>query len=479
MQDSIFRFSLDIHSTQSQVSIPVPQFDTARSIMATLTEGGKPYQLTEDCRAVFTGTKADGNPLFNDCIILNGSVIRYDFTEQTAAVVGLVDCRIKVYGANGKLLTSPRLALLVYDGDDIDYTPSAPEVNALNNIMQVETNRVVAETERVEAEKARAIAEAERVTAENLREQAEQDRKVAFGEMNTDKLEQSLSDLDEKVTDLQEQFDNLDVSVDIPTFDLVALGLPDLVSGGEEVSVETDTTEIKAALEAGAVRFHSKLEYKGVIFDFLMTVHDVVAGVICSGTFEIMGLPIMVTITIEDGLIKGTCLALVREERLEYNMEIPQFDLAYSGLPVVPLDGRQVFAQMDTESIRRALDKGPVRFWVKFRYDGETINAKVTMNAVNVPSDEVYICSGTVDLSGAPMIFNMFVQEVGIMAYFTAVAKAVLPAASINLSGLDTTGQIAETYADGSTKTTSLEFDADGNPIKITDGDGNVTELIW
>lgn len=176
MQDSIFRFSLDIHSTQSQVSIPVPQFDTARSIMATLTEGGKPYQLTEDCRAVFTGTKADGNPLFNDCIILNGSVIRYDFTEQTAAVVGLVDCRIKVYGANGKLLTSPRLALLVYDGDDIDYTPSAPEVNALNNIMQVETNRVIAESERIAAEASRVIAEEERQAAEKARQEAEDGR---------------------------------------------------------------------------------------------------------------------------------------------------------------------------------------------------------------------------------------------------------------------------------------------------------------
>ena len=265
----------------------------------------------------------------------------------------------------------------------------------------------------------------------------------------------------------------------IPTFDLVALGLPEIVSGGDEVSVETDTAEILEALEAGAVRFHAKLEYTGVIFDILLTVHDVVAGAVCSGTFEVMGLPIMVTITIEDGLIKGSCLALVREERLEYDMEVPRFDLVYSGLPAVPLDGRQVFAQMDTESIRRALDKGPVRFRAYFLYGDDRLTVEATMNATNVVADEAYICSGTVDLSGAPMIFNMFVQELGIMAYFTAVAKAALPAASINLSGLDTTGQIVETYADGSTKTTSLEFDADGNPIKITDGDGNVTELIW
>jgi hypothetical protein len=47
------------------------------------------------------------------------------------------------------------------------------------------------------------------------------------------------------------------------------------------------------------------------------------------------------------------------------------------------------------------------------------------------------------------------------------------------LSGLDTSGTIVETYADGTTKTTTLEFDASGNPIKITGGDGNVTTLTW
>ena len=53
------------------------------------------------------------------------------------------------------------------------------------------------------------------------------------------------------------------------------------------------------------------------------------------------------------------------------------------------------------------------------------------------------------------------------------------PPTSIDLSTLDTEGKIVETYADGSTKTTTMEFDADGNPVKITDGDGNETVLTW
>lgn len=50
---------------------------------------------------------------------------------------------------------------------------------------------------------------------------------------------------------------------------------------------------------------------------------------------------------------------------------------------------------------------------------------------------------------------------------------------SIDLSGFDTNGTIVETYVDGTSKTTTIEFDANGTPTKITDGDGNVTTLTW
>lgn len=49
---------------------------------------------------------------------------------------------------------------------------------------------------------------------------------------------------------------------------------------------------------------------------------------------------------------------------------------------------------------------------------------------------------------------------------------------SVNMSGYDS-GTIVETFADGTTKTTTIEFDADGNPTKITDGDGNVATYTW
>ena len=129
-----YPITLDVHSILSQVSIPVPQNDTARRLSITLTEEGKPYFIPDGCRAAFTGTKADGTILYNDCIIENNAVIRYDFTEQTSAAVGKADCQIKLYGVNGRLLTSPRLTLVVYENAVGDVVLSENEMNVIDNI---------------------------------------------------------------------------------------------------------------------------------------------------------------------------------------------------------------------------------------------------------------------------------------------------------------------------------------------------------
>lgn len=50
---------------------------------------------------------------------------------------------------------------------------------------------------------------------------------------------------------------------------------------------------------------------------------------------------------------------------------------------------------------------------------------------------------------------------------------------TVDLSAFETEGKIVETYDDGSTNTTTMEFDANGNPVKITDGYGNETVLTW
>jgi hypothetical protein len=138
--NSFYKISLDIHDHGSHVSLKAKKGDTGRLLYITLMDGGKPYVITNECRAVFTAKKADGNILYNDCSII-GNTISYAFTPQTTAAVGKAECEIKLYGAGDKLLTSARFALMVEDtvyneGDEVE---SEKEVSALTALVSEAT----------------------------------------------------------------------------------------------------------------------------------------------------------------------------------------------------------------------------------------------------------------------------------------------------------------------------------------------------
>ena len=126
MNYSYYRITLDIQAMGSSVLLNAKKGDTGRKIYITLTDGGSPYHITEDCYAAFTGTKPDGHTVFHECTI-EGCTIIYTIKEQTLAVAGRVKSEIKLYGANGMLLTSACFALVVdgtvyAEGDEIEST---------------------------------------------------------------------------------------------------------------------------------------------------------------------------------------------------------------------------------------------------------------------------------------------------------------------------------------------------------------------
>ena len=174
-----YPITLDVHEVLSQVSIPVPQ-DKARRISATLTENGSALYLPDGCRAVFSATKADGTTVNNDCIIEHNTLIRYDFTEQTTAAVGKVECCFKVYGLEGEYLYGPIFTLVVYENKAGDVTFSEDEKNFLDRIFAAEESRISAELLRDDAERARGVAETSRVAAEQERVTAENARQAAL-----------------------------------------------------------------------------------------------------------------------------------------------------------------------------------------------------------------------------------------------------------------------------------------------------------
>ena len=143
MNFSTYRASLDIHASGSQAVLHAKKGETKRRILITLTERGKPYLISSDCTAVFTATKPDGNIIYNDCAIDN-NIICYNFTEQTTAAEGKLDCEIRLYGADNALIISPGFDLIVdaavyEDGDVIE---SGTEVSALTALVSETTTLI-------------------------------------------------------------------------------------------------------------------------------------------------------------------------------------------------------------------------------------------------------------------------------------------------------------------------------------------------
>lgn len=143
MTNSYYKISLDIHDHGSNVSLKAKKGDTGRLLYITLMDGSKPYTITDECYAVFTAKKADGHILYNECSIV-GNTICYAFTPQTTSSIGKAECEIKLYGADDKLLTSARFALMVdgtvySDGDEVE---SKQEVSALTKLVSEATTLI-------------------------------------------------------------------------------------------------------------------------------------------------------------------------------------------------------------------------------------------------------------------------------------------------------------------------------------------------
>ena len=176
-----YRFTLDMQSSVSQVSIPARRYDTGIKLLINLANGGSPYVITDGCRAVFAGKKADGKTILNDCIIENNKTIVYKFTQQTTSCEGIVNCEIRLYGKGGDMLTNPKFIIVVDERvfHDEEMPLSDHEKPIIDNIIISETERIEAETIRTEAEESRVEAENNRVEAENNREAAIEEFKTA------------------------------------------------------------------------------------------------------------------------------------------------------------------------------------------------------------------------------------------------------------------------------------------------------------
>lgn len=182
MNAVIHRFNLDLHSSQSQISIPVMQGDTNRAFHITLSEGGKPYNIEDGIIAVLTVKHPTGTHLVRECVILRNNTIEYDFRRDdddhgyTAAVLGNNNCELTLYAPDASHVASPKFGLVVHDR-------AMPRTTDLPNADKIGLDGIyAAEQRRAEAENQRETNEVDRGHAEMIRTIAEQGRVKAENE---------------------------------------------------------------------------------------------------------------------------------------------------------------------------------------------------------------------------------------------------------------------------------------------------------
>ena len=193
---SAFKFNLDLHSSQSQVSLAVKQHDTDRSLEITLSDGSEAFILPEYCVAVLLIKKPNGNTYSSGCYIENESVIKFDFHKAVAAEPGINICELKIYSVDG-IIASPSFTMIVSDRAVKTEDISIPEVDVseFDTIYESEAERKASEAQRNENEygadgtganggrvyneEQRMIREDARVDAENDRADSETARKEA------------------------------------------------------------------------------------------------------------------------------------------------------------------------------------------------------------------------------------------------------------------------------------------------------------
>lgn len=184
MNSSKFRFTLDLHSSQSQYSIPVMYGDTSVTLLINITDGGVPYRIEEGCYAGITIKRPRGTEVNDVCMIRNNTVIEYHFEEDgsTCAEEGIHSCDITLFDGKGARIGSPWFTMVVNKkverSDNLEV--SLEDRTLLDSIAAEEVKRREAEEVRDDAEIARDDAEKKRVQAEEERTKADRDRAERF-----------------------------------------------------------------------------------------------------------------------------------------------------------------------------------------------------------------------------------------------------------------------------------------------------------
>lgn len=160
MERSIYRITLDLHDRRPLVTLRMTSGDTARRIYVSFADGTVPYVLTPDISARLCAVKPSGLQIFNTMTVEDGTAY-YDVTAATLAESGTVECQVRLYDAENRLMSSPRFMLEVSESLlDEQSVESTDEYTALTEALG-EVSGAVSACESAAAEAEEVIAAAQ------------------------------------------------------------------------------------------------------------------------------------------------------------------------------------------------------------------------------------------------------------------------------------------------------------------------------
>lgn len=154
IQDSkvVTRLDMDVSIPDVQKGVSIAKDENARRWIFSLTNGGEPFEVPPNWVAILTGTKPDGNHIYNGTVIDGGKII-YDFSsedEQLNTAVGSFPVQLEIYSNVGELVFSPKLWVTVFPNvSAIQAAQSTSEFKAVSRFV-ADINDVNARMEQAE-----------------------------------------------------------------------------------------------------------------------------------------------------------------------------------------------------------------------------------------------------------------------------------------------------------------------------------------
>lgn len=124
MNSSKYIFTLDLRSVQSQISLPVTQGDTNRTLCIGFSDGVKPFVPEIGSTAMMSIVRPTGTEVQEFCQFSeDGANVLYPFSKYTVVTEGLHKCQVVLYNPEGKQIAAPKFAInaspKLITGDDI------------------------------------------------------------------------------------------------------------------------------------------------------------------------------------------------------------------------------------------------------------------------------------------------------------------------------------------------------------------------